>query len=103
MMKKILVIFQKEMLDNLRDYRSWMTGLFWALFGPLLLGGMIMLLGNSLRENIEESLVLPVSGAEHAPSLIAFLEQQDIVIEEAPADPEAAVIAGDINVFVLPA
>lgn len=100
-MNKILVIFQKEMLDNLRDYRSWMTGFFWALFGPLLLGGMIMLLGNSIRENVEESLVLPVSGAENAPSLIAFLEQQDIVIEPAPADPEAAVIAGDINVALI--
>ncbi|HSL46371.1 MAG TPA: ABC transporter permease [Anaerolineales bacterium] len=100
-MKKILVIFQKEMLDNLRDRRSWMTGLFWALFGPLLLGGMIMLLGNTIRENVEASLVLPVAGAEHAPSLIAFLEQQDIIIEPAPADPEASVIAGDINVALI--
>ena len=100
-MKKIFVIFQKEMLDNLRDRRSWMTGLFWALFGPLLLGGMIMLLGNTFRENVEASLVLPVAGAEYAPSLIAFLEQQDIIIEPAPADPEAAVIAGDINVALM--
>ena len=101
MMKKILVIFQKEMLDNMRDYRSWVTGVFWALFGPLLLGGMIMLLGNSIRENVDEALVLPVSGAEHAPNLIAFLEQQDVVFETAPADPEAAVIAGDINVALI--
>lgn len=100
-MKKILVIVQKELLDNLRDYRSWTTGLFWALFGPLLLGGMIMLLGNTFREKVEQSLVLPVSGAENAPSLIAFLEQQDIVIAPAPADPEAAVIAGDINVALI--
>lgn len=100
-MKKILVIFQKEMLDNLRDTRSWMTGMFWALFGPLLLGGIIMLLGNTIRENVEESLVLPVSGAENAPSLIAFLEQQDVIIALAPADPEAAVIAGDINVALI--
>ncbi|MBI3150766.1 MAG: ABC transporter permease [Chloroflexi bacterium] len=100
-MKKILVIFQKEMLDNLRDTRSWMTGMFWALFGPLLLGGIIMLLGNTIRENVEESLVLPVSGVENAPSLIAFLEQQDVIIALAPADPEAAVIAGDINVALI--
>ena len=100
-MKKIFVIFQKEMLDNLRDRRSWMTGLFWALFGPLLLGGMIMLLGNTLRENVEAPLILPVAGAEHAPSLIAFLEQQDIIIEPAPADPEVSVIAGDINVALI--
>jgi sodium transport system permease protein len=100
-MKKILVILQKELIDSLRDYRSWITGLFWALFGPLLLGGMIMLLGNTLRENVEEALVLPVAGAERAPSLIAFLEQRGIVIETAPADPEAAVIAGDINVALI--
>ena len=100
-MKKILVIFQKEMLDNLRDYRSWMTGFFWAIFGPLLLGGMIMLLGNTIRERVEESMVLPVAGSENAPSLIAYLEQQDVIIELAPADPEAAVIAGDINVALI--
>ena len=103
-MKKIFVIFQKEMIDNLRDYRSWMTGFFWALFGPLLLGGMIMLLGNTIRDRVEESLVLPVSGAENAPNLIAYLEQQDVIIETAPEDPEAAVIAGDINVaLIIPA
>ena len=103
-MKKTFVIIQKELLDNLRDYRSWITGLFWALFGPLLLGGMIMLLGNTVRERVEESLVLPVAGVENAPNLIGFLEQQDIVIEPAPADPEAAVIAGDINVaLIIPA
>ncbi|HEU0293124.1 MAG TPA: ABC transporter permease [Anaerolineales bacterium] len=100
-MKRIIVIFQKEMVDNLRDYRSWMTGFFWALFGPLLLGGIIMLIGTTLRETLEESLHLPVSGAEQAPSLIAFLEQQGVIIDPAPADPESAVIAGDINVALV--
>jgi sodium transport system permease protein len=100
-MKKIFVIFQKELLDNLRDYRSWMTGVFWALFGPLLLGGMIMLLGNSIREKVEQALVLPVVGAENAPSLIAYLEQNDVTIKTALANPEGAVIAGDINVALI--
>lgn len=60
-----------------------------------------MLVGNTIRDNVEETLILPVSGAEHAPNLIAFLKQQDVIIEEAPADPEAAVIAGDINVALI--
>lgn len=101
MIKKIWVIIQKELIDNLRDTRSWITGFFWALFGPLLLGGMIMLLGRTVRENIEAPLILPVLGAERAPSLIAFLEQHNIVIEPAPPEPEAAVIAGDINVALI--
>jgi len=54
-----------------------------------------------VRETLEESLHLPVSGADNAPSLIAFLEQHDVVIEPAPNDPEAAVIAGDINVALI--
>lgn len=99
-MKKIWFIIQKEVLDNLRDTRSWTTGVFWALFGPLILGGMIMLLGNTIREGTE-ALVLPVAGAEHAPNLIAFLEQQDVVVKPAPEDPQAAVIAGDINVALI--
>jgi len=100
-MKKIGIIFQKETLDNLRDYRSWMTGVFWALFGPLILGAMIMLLGNTIREKVDQSLKLPVSGAENAPNLVAFLKQQDVIIESAPANPKSAVIAGDVNVVLV--
>jgi sodium transport system permease protein len=100
-MKQIGIIFQKEMLDNLRDYRSWMTGVFWALFGPLILGAMIMLLGNTIREKVDQSLRLPVLGAENAPNLVAFLKQQDVIIEPAPANPKSAVIAGDVNVVLV--
>lgn len=100
-MKKIWVIFEKEMLDNLRDYRSWTTGVFWALFGPLIMGAVIMMVGSTFRESAKESLRLPVLGAENAPSLVAFLRQQDVIIETAPADPEAAVRAGDINVALV--
>lgn len=100
-MKKIWIIFEKEMLDNLRDYRSWVTGIFWALFGPLILGGMIMMLGNTLREKSEEPLRLPIAGVENAPNLVAFLEQQNVSIEPAPQDPRAAVLAGDINVALI--
>ncbi len=100
-MKKIGVIFQKEMLDNLRDYRSWTTGVFWALFGPLILGAMLLLLGNTIREKVDQSLRLPVLGVENAPNLVAFLEQQDVIIEPAPSDPRAAVIAGDVNVVLV--
>ncbi|MEJ5224709.1 MAG: ABC transporter permease [Anaerolineales bacterium] len=101
MMKRIWVIIEKETLDNLRDYRSWVTGVFWALFGPLILGGLIMLLGTTIRERVNNGVSLPVQGAEHAPNLIAFLEQQRITIEPAPADPRAAVIAGDVNVVLI--
>lgn len=100
-MKRLWIIVEKEILDNLRDYRSWVTGLFWAVFGPIMLGGIILLLGSTIRERIGGNITLPVQGAEHAPNLIAFLEQQRIIVEPAPLDPQAAVIAGDVNVVLI--
>ncbi len=100
-MNKIWIVFQKEVIDSLRDYRSWMTGLFWALFGPILMGGMLMLIGSSVREDIEQPLHLPVQHPENAPNLIRFLEQHDVIIEASPADPEAAVRQGDLNVVLV--
>jgi sodium transport system permease protein len=103
-MNKIGIIFHKEVVDSLRDYRSWATGLFWALFGPLMMGGMLMLIGSNVREDIEKPLNLPVQNPQNAPNLMRFLEQHDVLVETAPADPKAAVKAGDVNVvLVIPA
>jgi sodium transport system permease protein len=100
-MSKVWVITRKEVLDNLRDYRSWMTGLFWALFGPIMMGGMLMLIGSSVRDDIEQPLHLSVQGQENAPNLIRFLQQHDVIVESAPADSEAAVKQGDLNVVLI--
>lgn len=103
-MNKIWVIVQKEVVDSLRDYRSWSTGLFWALFGPIMMGGMLIMIGSSVREDIEQPLHLPVQHPENAPNLIRFLEQHDVIIEPAPSDPETAIKQGDLNVIlVIPA
>ena len=40
---------------------------------------------------------VPIVGAEHAPNLVAYLEQQGAEIVEAPADPAAAVREGDLG------
>jgi sodium transport system permease protein len=98
---KVWIITNKEILDSVRDYRSWMTGLFWALFGPLMMGGMLMLIGSNVRGDIEQPLHLPVQGQENAPNLIRFLEQHDVIVEPAPADPESAVKQGDLNVVLI--
>ncbi|HEX9839426.1 MAG TPA: ABC transporter permease [Anaerolineales bacterium] len=100
-MNKIWIIFEKEVVDSLRDYRSWATGLFWALFGPLMMGGVLIMIGSSVREDIEQPLNLPVQNPQNAPNLIQFLEQHDVIVEPAPADPKAAVRQGDVNVVLI--
>lgn len=104
-MERIGVVFLKEFFDNLRDRRSIGGTLIGALLGPGIILLLIIILGQTLfREVTEEPLRLPVIGAENAPSLIQFLEQQNVVILPAPADPEAAVRNGEAEVvLVIPA
>ena len=100
-MNKVGIIFTKEVLDSARDTRSWTTGLFWALFGPLLMGAMFMFIGASAREDIEKTLSLPVQNPDNAPSLVQYLEQNDVIVEPAPEDPESAVKGGDVSVVLV--
>lgn len=100
-MNKIWIVFEKEVIDSLRDHRSWATGLFWALFGPLMMGGVFIMIGSSVREDLEKPLNLPVQNPQNAPNLIRFLGQHDVIVEPAPPDPEAAVKQGDLNVVLV--
>jgi len=80
-MGQIFTVFRKEVTDNLRDRRTLMSALFFGpLFGPLLFAGMISLsLQRSVGESIE-TLQLPVSGADNAPSLMEYLTQNNAEI-----------------------
>ncbi len=87
-----LTVFRKEVTENLRDKRTVLNSLLWGpLFGPLLFVIVIGFVVNKATERAEKPLELPVAGAELAPNLVAFLKQNDIVVEDAPADPEQAV------------
>lgn len=101
-MKRIWVIFQKEVMDNLRDKRSMTSALMTPLITPLFLLALIIVMGQTLLADPQETrLQLPVQGAEYAPGLVAFLEQNNVDIVPAPADPEAAVLAGDVDVVLV--
>jgi len=101
MMGRIKVIFCKEVKDNLRDRRTLAGALAYPLFGPILLALVFTLVGHTSSGNAEKTMLLPVVGAEHAPALIQFLEQNGAKIIPAPADPEAAVQAGDQEVVLI--
>jgi sodium transport system permease protein len=100
-MNKIWIICQKEVVDSMRDYRSWSTGLFWAIFGPLMMGGILLMVGSSFREDVEKPLNLPVQNSQNAPGLIQFLQGNNVIVLPAPADPAAAVRQGDVDVVLI--
>lgn len=101
-LQRIWIIFSKEMLDNLRDRRSIISAMSSSLIGPVLIVVMIMIIGKTFyRDQVEKPLHLPVAGKENAPTLIFFLEQRGVIIEDAPSDPEASVLEGDVEIVLV--
>jgi sodium transport system permease protein len=91
-MRGLVTVLRKEIKENIRDRRALFNSL---LLGPILFPMMFIALvwftTAAEEERAEKILEVPVVGAENAPSLVRFLEQQGTVIEAAPADPEAVV------------
>ena len=104
-LQRIAIVFTKEVVDNLRDRRSLISSLASTLIGPILILLMVIILGKTLwRDQTENKLKLQVVGAANAPTLILYLEQNNVEIIPGPADPETAVRNGDANVvLVIPA
>ena len=100
-MDRIKIIFFKEVKDNLRDRRTLAGAFAYPLFGPLLLAFIFTLVGQTNSAESEKLLSLPVAGAENAPGLVQFLRQSGAEIKPPPADPEAAVQAGDHEVVLI--
>ena len=108
MMRTLLTVFRKEVLDNVRDRRTLASALIMGpLFGPMLFAFVINLSIERSLDDAERVIELPVIGQEHAPNLLRYLESRNIDIVDGPADRDAAldaVSAGKHDVvLVIPA
>jgi sodium transport system permease protein len=101
MLERIGIIFTKELTDHLRDRRTVITSLFYPLLGPLMLILLFTVIGQTAATRAEQPLELPVAGAERAPALVEFLRQNNARVQPAPANPQAAVSAGDADVVLV--
>ena len=91
-MRGLATVFRKEVRENVRDRRALFNSLLLGpLLFPLLFVGMMWFLQSAEKERQEQALELPVIGADYAPSLVRFLEQQGTDILPEPEDPEAMV------------
>jgi sodium transport system permease protein len=100
-MSGLATVFRKEVRENIRDRRALFNSLLLGpLLFPLLFVGLMWFLQSAEKERQEQTLELPVVGAEHAPSLIRFLEQQGTVIQPAPDDPEGMVREQEVQVVL---
>ena len=101
MLRRLWVIIQKEITDNLRDRRSVANALFAVLINPLLYVLLFGFLNRTFTEQAERPLALHVLGAANAPNLVQFLDQNNVDILEAPEDAEEAVRRGDLDIVLV--
>ena len=91
-MRGMRTVFKKEVRENIRDRRALFNSLLLGpLLFPVLFVGMMWFLQSAEQERAEKPLELPIVGAYHAPSLIRFLEQNGVIIEFEPENPEDMV------------
>ena len=96
--REVRAVRRKELSDAARDRRSLLSALLYPVLMPLLLTALFGVVAR--QEGSDRPLEAPVAGREHAPNLIAWLEERGVVIVDPPADPEAAVRDGGVD-FVL--
>lgn len=99
------IILKKEVIDNLRDRRTLVTMAVSVLATPLLLFGFLWFIEKTVDEETDlvrsDPVELAVIGAQHAPNLLAFLEQNNIAVTHHQGDPEAAVREGELLMMLV--
>lgn len=94
-------VWRKEVLENARDRRTLLSALAMGpLLGPLLFAVMASTIGGEQHRRAEETLQLPVAGADYAPHLVAWLRGQGVVVRDPPADIQTALHDQDVSVVL---
>ena len=102
-MNAAAVIFRKELIDALRDRRTWIV----VLLSSLLAGPVSLLLIASFVSSAEESAKrreVFVANAAAAPALINFLQRNGAQVRDAPPDYREQLRSGELQnaVVVIP-
>jgi sodium transport system permease protein len=98
--KRVIAVARKELLDTLRDRRTLLVTLLPALIaGPLVLMLMFSVIASQIDKVREPKLA--AFGQEHAPALVAYLERQQAALTPAPADYEARIRGGELDVVLV--
>jgi sodium transport system permease protein len=94
MTRAIRIVFAKELLENLRDRRVILSAfLFGVLLAPVIFGLTTSLASRRVVESQDKPLRLTVSGGEHAPNLVHFLEENGTDIKTVAMTADEAMSA----------
>lgn len=99
-MSNIGIVLRKEMTDHLRDRRTLMAALAFALLGPILIFAMLSAIAGRVSE--ERTIELAVAGGDLAPNLMAHLGARNIEISDADRPDGIPDIKGRDGLLVIP-
>ena len=100
-MRQLWIILRKELLDAFRDRRMVVVAfLILPLAVPLILAGTATLSARKQSQQLEETLELPVIGAERAPNFVTWLESNNVRVVAGPQDPDGEVRAQHRDVIL---
>ncbi len=100
-MNASLIVWRKEVRENLRDKRTLINALITGpLIGPLMFVMIMNVMISRQLSQAEGPLALPVIGASNAPNLVEALRQQGLDPQPPVADPIAAVRNRDAAVVL---
>ena len=75
---RIWIVFQKEFIDALRDWRPLLTSLFLSLMPSGTLVAMLFV--TSMTYNISAPLEISIVGIDRAPALVAYLKDHGAIV-----------------------
>ena len=87
----IKVISKKEIIDAFRDKRSLMTSIGMVVFLSLMMPFIMQFSINKKLGNQEEKLIVPVIGKQHAPELMEYLSENNLLIEDFGGTPQSDI------------
>ena len=101
-MNPALTVFLKEVTENLRDRKTVVNALVMGpLLGPVFFAIMMGFVITKQLDSAEKPLEVAVVGAANAPNLVAWLEQQGMVVTPAPADADRAIRSRDSRAVLI--
>jgi sodium transport system permease protein len=100
-MNSMLVVFVKEVLENLRDRRTVINSLVMGpLLGPLLFTVLTSTMITRELDKNEKALEVPLIGAEHAPNLVEFPKQHGVKPKPPIDNPETKIREQDADLVL---
>lgn len=92
MSRAVRIVFFKEVLENLRDRRVVFSAFFFGvLLAPAIFALTTTLASNRIMRTQDEPVKLPLSGAQHAPNLVRFLQEHGVEVQRLDVSAERAI------------